>query len=429
MLNDAYGATAPQVQFSLERSTHWNATDVFSLPLRYAPALSLYTIGGSFLAFLDANNASTAWHQSGGSYLAGLAAVGIDAARIALPVAGRAFPQWRLAAFATALLCLGYSAVSSFETANTSRTDTASGRAAANDARATVAAQIKQTEADITAIGAQRSVPEVDAAIAAGEGVTPKVWLQTKRCTDVTQTASQSACAFYFDLTKERAKAVRLADLRQSLSDHQGQLAAMPAPVTVDAGANVAGIFVALTPDQARLVGSAVQIGTFEILASVLLSIAATAWAAAGSPSRMEARPLAQTQVRPSAAQAPSTPASGHPVEPEQPSKNLQPASSPVEAQWQPTGCREAQLKPIGHQWAADGPQQGFEALVRLLRGLDGEFSGTQAELARLLGATRSGAQRLLSAAAAQKLIAVVTVPGHSTTVRLRKGTLAAMAV
>ena len=59
----------------------------------------------------------------------------------------------------------------------------------------------------------------------------------------------------------------------------------MPAAVA-DAGvALTSSLPVTLTPDQARLVGSAVQIATFEILASVLLSIAATAWAAAGPPS------------------------------------------------------------------------------------------------------------------------------------------------
>ena len=194
MPNDAYGATAPQVQFSPERSTRWKATDVFSLPLHYAPALSLYAIGGSFLAFLDASNASTAWHQSGGSYLAAIAAVGIDTARIALPIAGRAFPQWRQAAFATSMLCLGYSAVSSFETANANRADTASTKTAANSDRATVEQQTKDAIAALAKLSDQRSVAEIEAATSSGEGVLPLIWLRTNHCRDITQVTSQTGC-------------------------------------------------------------------------------------------------------------------------------------------------------------------------------------------------------------------------------------------
>ena len=53
-----------------------------------------------------------------------------------------------------------------------------------------------------------------------------------------------------------------------------------PPFVVTDAGSELMTTFVGVTAEQARLVGSAVQIVTFEVLASVLLSIAATAWTA-----------------------------------------------------------------------------------------------------------------------------------------------------
>ena len=57
--------------------------------------------------------------------------------------------------------------------------------------------------------------------------------------------------------------------------------------------------------------------------------------------------------------------------------------------------------------------------MLRVLEAMGGEFSGSQAELAAMMGAGRTAAQKTLNAAAAAKLVAVATIQGHSTTVRL----------
>ena len=139
-------------------------------------------------------------------------------------------------------ICVTISVYCSVGGVTSGRTDAASVHAAANEARAAIEQQVRGVQADISAIGAQRDVGSVDAAIASGEGVVPSVWMATKKCTDVTRTTSQVACAMFFDLTKERAKAVRLTDLKKQLPELQQKLELMPAEVLVDGNTSAWGL-------------------------------------------------------------------------------------------------------------------------------------------------------------------------------------------
>ena len=380
-------------------------------PIKYAPALGLYAIGGTFLLYLDAANATTALHQSG-SYLAALAAIGVDAARVALPIAGRLLPSWRVAALATGLLCLAYSSVSSFETANASRADTASARSAGNADRVRVQAEYDTARTALGLLTPSRSELEVNSALIGGAGVPLLVWSKTAGCQDVTLPASQLACAPASRLFAERGIAQRRSQLEGQIKDAGARLALLPAETVTDAGAVLMTAFVpGMTADQARLAGSAVQIATFEVLASVLLSIAAAAWAASTSQTGAQPRWRAEGQQGHKARLQGQTPASG--------------AGNVLRASGGPLAVHGQGDPPVTRQRPAADPQHGLAALIRVLETMGGTFTGSQIELAELVGVNRSAARRLVNAAAVQKLVALATVPGHRTTVRLLRPRLA----
>ena len=326
------------------------------------------------------------------------AAMAVDFARIALPVAGRTLPQWRVVAGLTAALCMVYSAVSSFETATANRADAASAKTGANEDRDRTQADYDRAVRALAKLPVARSEFELNSVLVdIGQQVPMTVWRKTDGCQTVTLDASRTACAPALALFAEREIAKQRASVEHDMKAAADKLASMPAAITSDAGAALtADLPFTLTPHQARLVGSLVQILTFELLASVLLSMAAAAWAAA-----MQGRASNAAEEQQLDAEPPCSP-----VEP--PART----GGPMAAQPQPGS-------PAGRQWATNEPPAGVAALQRLLSEIGGTFTGSQRDLAQLIGCNRTAAQRLLTAAARQGIVGLSTVRGHQTTVAL----------
>ena len=204
-----------------------------------------------------------------------------------------------------ALACFMFSLSMALGSATGTRANATADRQQQASTYASAKGAVDGVEAEIQKIGAQRGVAEIEAAQAAGEGVTAKVWIQTAKCTDITRTASQQACAMWLDLAKEKALSARLADLKASLPGLQAKLTGLKAVATGDdpqvvALQNVAGLFgLALPADKVA--------GWLSVLLVLILELGATLGPLAGGSTasgRQEA-----PQVVPSAPTATNEPA------------------------------------------------------------------------------------------------------------------------
>ncbi len=295
-------------------------------------------------------------------------------------------------------LAMTFSGTMALSGALGSRIEASSGRAAVESDRTRLTATNEGARATQGGLPPTRSVAELESLIATGSGVDPVTWVRTAKCADVTRPASQLACRRLADLSAEFGRARHRVEVEAVIAGGEAALGKLPAPrvadATVTAAQRVAALFGLTISEETVQVAAALVLVALLELGSVLAWSVADAMSAGHKERAGRLLPVNAPQAA---------------LEPQKP------VSSPMAAQEPPA----AQLQPVGRQRTTAELQQGFAALMQVLERVGGTFTGSKAELSRLMGCSRSAAQRLLNAAAAQKLVALATVPGHSTTVRL----------
>ena len=356
-----------------------------------------------------------------------------------LPAASRLYRDGRkgvsAAAFALMVLAMGVSGLMALSGALGSRVEASADRSAIEGDRARLTATNAGARKTLDALEPTRSVGELQALVQNGAGVEPAAWSRTSHCTDVTRPASKTACQPFADASAELGRAQRRQELEAVVAGSDTALAKLPAPREADATVTAVQRVLALggwtvEPATVQTLAAVLLVGLLE-LGSVLAWTVADALAghgrsltAVGSPGKIDASNAAsEAPARfgdgmggPALRTTASEAANGV-------GEALQPVGSPVAAHEPPA----AQQQPMGGPRAASEPQPSLAALLRVLEGIGGTYDGSQTELARLLGCKRSSAQRLLTAAASQRLIGLQTTPGHRTVVKLLRPRLAAV--
>ena len=365
-------------------------------------------------------------------------AVASDLFKSSLPVVIRHFASQRSYASAAAaslllVVSITFSGTLALSGALGSRETGTSDRQHIADNFNSTKTALASTQDQLAKLTAGRTVAQVDADMKAGTGVDPAVWTKTTHCADVTLPASQKSCAPYFAAQAERATAAHYAELQQQQKDLTDKLEGMTAPRPVDAlttaVGRVAGLFGYAAPSQENvsLVSALLAVVVLELGSALGLLVADSLDTLAVSPVTAPGRQEAPAHAEPRVEAVP--PAGAQPIEPAALSAvHRQTGGVSLADQTQtepPLNRRRTAAEPQSEPQSE--PQHGLAALVRVLESVGGTFAGSQEELARLIGTNKSAARRLVNAAAVQRLVALATVPGHRTTVKLLRPRLAAV--